>query len=152
MRRTVCVLNSSLARLVLLYRCGLGIRSDGCCFVFGRFKIRFLTELRAVLTRYSHVEGTFFESRWVICTCEVPVLSLELRIVSRGAGRVFWRFPFRILAQFLATVRREESHSGSDLRYQLCWRKLRRFSSVFEASAEIQPWNKMAYFLSVCYP
>lgn len=56
----------------------------------------------------------------MICTCEVPILSLELPIVSRGIGRVFLRFPFRISAQLLATVRREESHSDSDLRYKLC--------------------------------
>jgi hypothetical protein len=68
----------------------------------------------------TYLEETFFESCLMICTFEVPVSSLELPIVSRGAGRVFWRFPFRISALLLATVRREESHSSSALRYHLC--------------------------------
>jgi hypothetical protein len=61
----------------------------------------------------TYLEGTLFESCLMICTCEVLVLSLELPIVSRGAGRVFWRFRFRISAQLLATVCREDSHSDS---------------------------------------
>lgn len=58
-----------------------------------------------------YLEGTLFESWLMICTGEVPVLSLGLSIVTRDARHVFWTLPLRIWAQLHVTVFRKESEN-----------------------------------------